>query len=172
MKNKITYFGSAKDVKEAITLIGAMLPHLSRMKEANARLKLQELIDEHPLKANILLNGNVVWGKKKILRNLDRIIKHGVLYNEDQKKPPILSQYFYDFLHLVCGSVAHYDIHGWLHKYPTVDHLKKFFKKNEWGKPVRDWIPPRFTDAIEVVKAIEKKLLPFQTYMKMREEEK
>ena len=101
LTNKIAYLGSAKDVKEAIALVNALMPQLGRMKEANARLKLQQVIDEHLLKASILLNGNSVWSKKKILRNLDRIIKHGILYNENQRKPPILSQYFYEFLHLI-----------------------------------------------------------------------
>jgi hypothetical protein len=97
-------------------------------------------------------------------------MKHGTLYNLDQSKPPILSRYFYEFLHLNCGSIAHYNIHGWIHKYPTVEHLKKFFKQNEFGKPVREWIPKWKTDAIEIVKAIEQQLFPFETYMRSREE--
>lgn len=138
------------------------------MKEPGVRLQAQELIDKHHLKASILINGNAVWSKTRVLTNLNRIMKNGTLYNEDQKKPPILSHYFYQFLHQVCGSTAHYNIHGWIHKYSTIEHLKRFFKKNEFGERVLDWIPKWRTDARVIVEEIEKKLFPFESYMKTR----
>lgn len=121
---KITYFGSEKDISDSIAVL-KQHESLTTMKEAEARLLVQELIDENHLKASILINGNTVWSKDRILRNLDLIIKHGTLYSEDQSKPPILSHYFYQFLTLVCGSIAHYDIHGWIHKpYPSSPPLR------------------------------------------------
>jgi len=165
--NKITYYGSEKDISEAITILKQQ--NIVNMKEAEARLVIQGLIDEHHLRASILVNGNTVWSKDRILRNLERIMKQGTLYDENQKKPPILSRYFYQFLHLDCGSIAHYDIHGWIHKYPTIEHLKRFFKCNEFGKPVREWIPKSHTDVITIVEAIEQRLFPFETYMKTRQ---
>lgn len=164
---KITYFGSEKDIAKAVTVI-KRYRSLPRMTEPKARLKIQKLIDKHNLKASILVNGNTVWSKKRILANLRRIMKHGILYNLDQEKPPILSHYFYQFLHLECGSIAHYDIHGWIHKYPRVEHLKEFFRKNEFGKGVLEWIPGWKTDARAIVQEIEKVLFPFETYMKTR----
>jgi len=168
--NKITYFGSEREISEAIAVLKKH-ENLKTMKEADARLLIQKLIDEHHLKASILINGNSVWSKERILHNLEKIMNHGTLYNEDQTKPPILSHYFYQFLHLVCGSIAHYDIHGWIHKHPTIEHLKKFFKCNEFGKRVLDWIPPQRADAIEIVKQIEMQLFPFETYLKTRNSE-
>jgi len=166
---KITYFGSEKDISEAIAIL-KQHDDLKTMKEADARLLIQSLIDTHHLKASILVNGNTVWSKDRILQNLERIIKLGTLYNEDQAKPPILSRYFYNFLHLECGSIAHYDIHGWIHKYPTIEHLKKFFKCNEFGKRVLDWIPSQKADARETVKQIELRLFPFQSYLQQKKE--
>ena len=166
--NKITYFGSEKDISEAIAVLKKE-KNLENMKESEARLLIQELIDKNRLKASILINGNTVWSKERILQNLERIIKYGTLYNEDQSKPPILSHYFYQFLHLVCGSIAHYDVHGWIHRYPTIEHLKKFFKCNEFGKRVFDWIPAGHTDARVIVQEIEIRLYPFQTYLKTRQ---
>ena len=162
--NKITFHGSEKDIAVA----AEVLKHkrLKNLTEADARLKIQLLIDQQHLKAAILVNGNNVWSKERILRNLRRIMKVGILYNHDQRKPPILSHYFYQFLHEVCGSISHYDIHGWIHKYSTVEHLKRFFKRNEFGKPVRDWIPGWYTDAKRIVEEIEEKLFPFQTFLK------
>jgi len=167
--NKITYFGSEKDISEAIAVLKEH-PNLQSVKESEARLIIQQLIDEHHLKASILINGNRVWSKARILNNLERIMKHGTLYNlENQKKPPILSRYFYNFLHLECGSVAHYDIHGWIHKYSTIEHLKKFFKQNEFGQRVLEWIPVRHSDARAIVQEIEMRLFPFEAYMRQRE---
>jgi hypothetical protein len=111
-----------------------------------------------------------VWSKDRILKNLEQIIKHGTLYNEDQNKPPVLSHYFYQFLSLDCGSIAHYDIHGWVHKYPTIEHLKQFFKHNEFGKRVLDWIPSERADARAIVQAVEMRLFPFQSYMSQKNE--
>jgi hypothetical protein len=177
--NKITYYGSEKEISEAIDVLKkyesshSKGPHLESMTEANARRIIQRLIDKHHLKASILVNGNSVWSKDRILKNLEKIMQHGTLYNyEDQSKPPILSHYFYQFLHLVCGSMAHYDIHGWTHKYPTIEHLKKFFKSNELGKRVLESIPPDRADARLIVEAIEAQLFPFETYMKQREQQK
>ena len=170
-QNRITYHGSEKDIAKAVAVIKKRRS-LRRMKEADARLVVQELIDKHKLKASVLVNGNAVWSKKRILRNLGRIMKDGTLYNPEQRMQPILSHYFYQFLHLCCGSVAHYDIHGWVHKYPTIEHLRKFFKKNEFGKRVLDWIPACKTDARAVVEEIERLLFPFQTYMKTRQQPK
>lgn len=178
---KISYRGHKRE-KETAKEVLSNIPNLPRMKESEARLKIQDAIDEHDLKAKILVNGNTVWSKKKILRNLDRIMKHGTLY--DRQRPrympvgsmlriptggaPLLSKYFYNFLTLCCGSIAHYDINGWICHYPTVDYLKKFFMRNEFGKRVLDWIPDWYADAKRIVEEIEHKLFPFQTYMKTR----
>ena len=179
MNNKITYYGSEKDISEAIAVLKRygdskpMGPHLESMTEANARLIIQQLIDQNHIKASILINENTVWSKDRILKNLDLLIQHGTLYNlEDQTKPPILSHYFYQFLHLVCGSMAHYDIHGWIHKYPTTEHLRKFFKCNELGKRVLDSIPPDRNDARAIVEEIEAQLFPFEHYMQQREQKR
>lgn len=164
---KITYFGSEKDIAKAAAIINRHRS-LKRLPESKARLKIQGLIDKHSLKASILVNGNTVWSKRRILTNLQRIMKHGTLYNEDQRKPPILSHYFYQFLHQTCGGIAHYDIYGWIHKYPTVDHLRQFFKKNELGKRVLNYIPESQADAREIIQDIETMLFPFETYLKTR----
>jgi len=165
---KITYFGTEKDISDAIAAL-KQHENLERMKATDARLLIQQLIDQHHLKASIHVNGAGVWSKERILKNLEEIMKSGTLYDQDQTKPPILSHYFYQFLHTVCGSTAHVDIHGWIHKYPTVEHLKKFFKCNEFGKLVIEWIPKERADAREIVVAVERTLFPFQTYMKTRQ---
>lgn len=165
---KLTYYGTEKDISIAIAVL-KQHENLKAMNEADARLLVQQLIDQHHLRASININGAAVWSKDRIMRNLEQIIKNGTLYNQDQSKPPMLSHYFYQFLHLVCGSMAHVDVSGWIHKYPTVEHLKQFFKCNEFGKPVKEWIPKQRADAQEIVSTIEKALFPFQSYMKTQQ---
>ena len=57
---------------------------------------------------------------------------------------------------------------GWIAKYPTLEHLKKFFKKNEFGHRVLDHIPFWYTDARRIVEVIEIQLYPLESYMKAR----
>jgi len=163
---KITYFGSEKNIAKAIAIIKRNTT-IMRIPETEARLKIQQLLDQYKLRATILVNDNPVWSKKRIIRNVLRINKIGTLYNaKNQSKPPILSQYFYQFLYLECGSVAHYDIYGWTHKYPTILHLRKFFKSNEFGEQVSDFVSTHGADVINIVAAIENLLCPFQVFMK------
>lgn len=175
---QIRIIGSKKDVETAEAAVKT-IPSLESLPEPKARLEIQKLIDEQSLKASILFDGNTVLSKNRILRNLEQIIQHGTLYNK--KKPRfipigsmlrmptigdcILSDYFYNFL-TDCGSIAHYNKSGWVAIYPTVEDLKAFFKKNEYGHRVLDSIPKWKTDALEIVKAIEAQLFPFETFMK------
>ena len=184
LERKITIFGSKKDIEEAKEAL-LKIEKLAELSEPEARLVIQDLIREHSLAADILYDGNTVYNMEKILQNLRRIINHGTLYDGEHpawipigsmlRMPTvgktILSEYFYEFLINTCGSIAHYSIHGWVTEYPTVDDLKKFFKKNEYGKPVRESISHWHTDAIRIVQEIEKMLFPFQHYMMQRQAE-
>jgi hypothetical protein len=168
-----------KDVETAEALVKA-IPDLEALSEPKARLIIQKIIEEQDLKAHILFDGNTVWNSRRILSNLKRIMEHGTLYN--RKKPRyvpigsmlrmpvvgecILSDYFYNFLHLCCGSIAHYNKQGWVTEYPTVEDLKAFFQKNEFGHRVLDDIPDWETDAKRVVEEIERMLYPLKSFMK------
>jgi len=67
----------------------------------------------------------------------------------------ILTKYFYEFLSLCCGSIAHYNINGWVAEYPTVEDLRAFFQKNEFGHRVLDHVPEWKTDVKIIVREIE-----------------
>ena len=179
---EIRIIGSKKDSEKAEALLKA-IPELESLPEPRARLIIQKIIEDNDLKATILFDGNSVWNSKPILRNLRRIMEAGTLYNG--KKPRyipigsmlrmpavgqcILSDYFYSFLSLDCGSIAHYNKQGWVTEYPTVEDLKAFFKKNEFGHRVLDDIPGWMTDAKRVVEEIERTLFPLQSYMKSKQ---
>ena len=162
------------------------IANLDKLTEGNARLRIQQAIDENHLSASILYKGNAVWSKIRILRNLDQIIAKGSLYGNKRVRwmklgsmltlpatpqdfKPILSDYFYEFLHLNCGSIAHYDKAGWIGHYPTVDDLKRFFLKNEHGKRVIEWIPDWKTDVRNIIEAIEVNLFPLQSYVRWKQ---
>ena len=167
---RIKYYGSKKDVAKAKVTIGKL--YTLDMKEPDARLLIQDAMHKHNLKADILFNGNGVWNQTRIIRNLNKIIEHGTLYAKDRldyrpigsmlRMPVIgethLSDYFYKFLHLCCGSIAHYNKCGWVAEYPTVHDLKNFFIKNEFGRRVLDDVPDWKTDVKRIVKEIEEKL--------------
>jgi len=184
--DEIRILGSPKQLKKARSIIDTLQPLLKT--EAQARLMIQDAIDEHHLNASILYKGNRVWSRRKILRNLERIMEKGALYGDKNKRvrwlrlgnmhvlpatpahfKPILSKYFYEFLTLCCGSSAHYSRAGWIGIYPTLEDLKRFFQKNERGKPVSEWIPEWKADAKRIVDDIERRLYPFRSYVKSRQ---
>jgi len=65
------------DIQKAVVAL-KKYRSLTHSKEGKARLKIQSIIDEHDLKATILINRNAVWSKKRVLRNLRRIMKQGI----------------------------------------------------------------------------------------------
>jgi len=166
---KIRIYGDKMEVARTQSLL-LTIPNLFALSEGEARLKIQDFLEEHNIKADILYDGNTVWNKKRIIANAKRIVEYGALYNH--KKPrfipigsmlrmptigdTILSDYFYSFLHLDCGSIAHYNKQGWVATYPELNDLREFFKKNEFGRRVRDDIPHWHTDAKRIVLALEK----------------
>lgn len=163
---KIGIYGNKRDIARAITKLDT-IPNLIELREPEARLKIQDMIDNDGIKVDILYDGNTVWGRKRIIRNLRKIMKEGVLgyagyipmgsilrMPSMERGKPILSDYFYNFLNS-CGSIAHYNIAGWIAEYPTIDDLKEFFMKNEFGKRVLDYIPHWKTDAKRIVREIE-----------------
>jgi hypothetical protein len=181
---KIEVLGQKKAVAKAEKMLKELKEvehvYLEEMEEPVARIVLQDLIDEKNIRASILINGNTVYSKKRILMNLRKIVElkrlykskiphrelvAGVLYLPVETDP-VLSKYFYEFLNQECGSIAHYSIHGWIAEYPTLEDLKKFFKKNEFGHRVLDDIPSWHTDAKRIVEAIEIQLYPVESYMK------
>jgi hypothetical protein len=178
--------GNTEDDIEKAKGVLEKIPHLKD--QPKARILLQDAIDENHLKADVLYLGNRVWSRKKILNNLERIIEKGTLYGNKRVSwvrngknlclpatpddfKPVLSNYFYEFLTLCCGSMTHYSLAGWIGIYPTVEDLKRFFQKNEHGKPVSEWIPTWKTDAKRIVEDIERTLYPFRSYVKAKRQE-
>jgi hypothetical protein len=184
--------GNPKQVLKAQKQLNSVISLINKLPDNEARLFLQEAIDTYNLSASILFKGHLIWSRKKIISNLNRIIQRGQLYNSRKNKvewvrmgtmaylpkvpenfKPILSDYFYQYLTLCCGSDPHYSRAGWIGIYPTVFDLKKFFMMNEKGKAVTEYIPPWKADALKIAKDVERILFPFRSYMKaQREKEK
>lgn len=180
---EIRLLGCKKELAKAKAVLNKLM--LKNLQEDQARIVIQDAIDEHRLNASILYKGNRVWSRTKILNNLERIMEKGTLYGNKRVRwlrlgsnlclpatpqdfKPVLSEYFYEFLSLNCGSIAHYSRAGWIGIYPTLEDLKRFFLKNEHGKPVSQWIPPWKTDVKRIVDDIERRLYPFRSYVKSR----
>ena len=143
---KIKVFGTKKEIDAAVP----SLINLQLKDESSDRLAIQKLIETRKFTASILYSGNTGWYKEKLLRNF-RLIKK----SNDMSK---MNDYTYKFLSLSCGSIAHFNKYGWISTYPTVSDLKKFFKYNEYGQSVLNHQPRWKTDAIEIIKEINKVL--------------
>jgi len=146
---RVTIYGSSNNCIQAEIVLTKNIPQLPTLSESQARLKIQECIDYENIKADILFDGNSVWSKKKIIRDVKKVKKYGM------KK---LSNYLYKFLSLCCGSIAHYNKFGWISSYPTVQDLRNFFRRNEFGERVLNHLPIWKTDAQVIVKEVEQEL--------------
>ena len=146
---RVAIYGNKKQIQEAEIILLKNIPDLPVLSESSARIKLQEVIDFENIRAEILFDGNSVWSKKKILQDIKKIKKYGM------KK---LTDYLYKFLSLSCGSIAHYNKYGWIETYPTIYDLRNFFRRNEFGERVLNYLPIWKTDAQIIVREIEQEL--------------
>jgi len=184
----ILVMGQKEDIEKAKNVLGN-IPLLRNKTEPEARIAIQDKIDEYHLNAVILFKGNQVWSRRRVLNNLKRIVEKGTLYGGNGRVrwircgdmlclpatpknfKPVLSDYFYQFLIMCCGSSAHYSRAGWIGIYPKLEDLKRFFQRNEQDKQVSDWIPAWKTDALRIVEDIERTLYPFRSYLKAKQKE-
>lgn len=146
---RVVLFGSRKDISKAEQALTQSIPQLGTFSEPEARVQIQNCMDNQNIKAGILFDGNSVWSRARILRDIKQVKKHGM-----QK----LSDYLYKFLSLSCGSIAHYDKQGWIECYPTIEDLKRFFRRNEFGQRVLAYLPQWETDVQRIVREIEQVL--------------
>ncbi|KKN55671.1 hypothetical protein LCGC14_0579730 [marine sediment metagenome] len=144
---RIMLYGSAHEIETAEELIERFYPNMLAIREPQARLNLQSLIDTEIIHAAILFDGNTVHSFDKIIKDIKRVQKNGM---------QSMTNRLYKFLINDCGSIAHYNKQGWIAKYSTIDALRTFFAYNEFGHRVLDYQPAWRTDVIRIVKEIEK----------------
>lgn len=94
----------------------------------------------------ILYDGNSVWDVKRLMKQFKTFVKY---YDYEH-----FSKYLYEFFHLQCGSIAHYNKAGWLGTYPDLESLERFFKSNEYGQQVRVYPPHWHYDALKATEAM------------------
>ena len=143
---KISIYGSAQEIKTAKAILEQHLPEEQFDKnESAARLKIQSLIDAYNIKARILWEGNNVWSKRRVLNDFKIVLQKGM---------QTMTDHLYEFFHLSCGSIAHYDKQGWICCYPDIEALRGFFEKNEYGLSVLNHQPWWASDRIKIIKDI------------------
>jgi|TARA_Y100000310_G_scaffold56232_1_gene51616 hypothetical protein len=144
--DKITIYGSKKDIDEAVKVLNDIdvqgYEHVSRM-------RIQENIDAYNLKASILYDGGTVWSRKKVVAGVKRVKNNGM---------KSMTKYLYKFLTLACGSIAHYNIYGWIDEYPTIEDFRNFFLRNEFGERVKNRFRDTEKDNRLIVEDIEEVL--------------
>jgi len=144
---KITVHGSKSEIEEAKRVVNEVIATLTGNEGAD-RLILQNNVVEK-IHASILYDGNSVWNKKRLLRDLKIVMNKGM---------ESLSNELYHFFSLDCGSIAHYDKYGWISAYPNLWALRQFFKCNEFGQSILKHQPDWATDRIAIIKEMSKML--------------
>jgi len=111
---KIVLYGTQKDITAAEAIID-MIEGLECVikghrlaNEGDIRLKLQDAMDVHGIKATILVDGNTVYPYVKIVKHYEMLKRRGTLEK--------MSDVFYKFLHLNF-DIAHYDKTGYISTY-------------------------------------------------------
>jgi hypothetical protein len=83
--------------------------------------------------------------RDSIVRNIEKILR--------EKNIDFLTQETYSFIHLFCGSIAHFSLEGWKQTYRDLrDFLDFFLVKNEYGTCLVD--PPEFMNLTKEHRAI------------------
>jgi hypothetical protein len=142
---KITLYGSKQEIKSAMNCFNKANIHqkLSGDEYSDRFILMNEFVPH--IKCSISYSGNTVWNKAKLIRDFNKILKHGM---------ESLSGYLYEFFHLCCGSIAHFDKNGWIATYPTLASLRNFFERNEYGQSVVAHMPSWQADAVEIAKGM------------------
>ena len=112
---KINVYGSQKEIDDAITELNNT--HLVNV-ESTDRLIIMDMMDNKNIKASILYNGNTVWSKKRILRDIKKALN---------SKTSKISEYGhgdYDRIFYDSHEGKYYDRHTDL--YLRQEELKKY----------------------------------------------
>jgi hypothetical protein len=150
---KITLYGSKQEIKHTMNYFNKanIRQKLSGDEHSDRLVLMNEFVPQ--IKCSISYNGNTVWNKEKLIRDFNKILKHGM---------ESLSDYLYEFFHLCCGSIAHFDKRGWIATYPTIASLRKFFHRNEYGQSVVAHMPSWQADAVEIAQEMDRLLKTLQ----------
>lgn len=147
---KLRIIGGKKSVDEAYELLCEnfntymQLNYNNNIKEYEIRKYLQEQIDHFRLyNVSVLYDGNTIWSFDKTIRDFKRILNNGL---------DSLTDHLYKFFHLCCGTIAHYDINGWIANYPSLSSLKPVVNNTQPG-----WAYDRIKIITEMKKLLSRK---------------
>jgi hypothetical protein len=143
--HKITIYGSSKDISYAEKILEKFTMSDNEFID---RQMISSLMDVYKVKAHVLYDGNSVYGIETMVNKFKKLFRSG-----DMNK---LTNDCYNYLHLHCGSIAHYNKRGWICEYPTLGMLREFFKRNEYGDDVVSHTPSWYYDVIEINKQLIK----------------
>lgn len=135
MDNKIRIVGDHNQIQRGMELF----KDIDQSKpEAKNRCIIQDIIDTHNFKGTVLYNGNIVWPYKMTVRAFN------TLFNEYDMH--YFSDFLYKFMHLNCGTIAHYNKQWWIQQYPDPVDVKNLLLNAS--------IPSRKSDVKQIVDTV------------------
>lgn len=111
---KIAIYGTSKTISAAEAVLDTLEGLEGEMvgyrlhNEGAIRLKIQDAIDTHNIKAGILVDGNTVYPYLKTIKEYEQLKNSGKLEK--------MTDFFYKFLHLNF-DIAHYSKNGYIWHY-------------------------------------------------------
>jgi len=148
---EVSIYGKRKYAEPVLArLKRSRVPLDGSLYEGKVREKLHLIMDEKVFdNVSVLYDGNMVYGLK-LLKDLKNVVD-----NNDMK---LMSDDLYELFSNCCGSIAHYSKSGWICEYPTVNSLRQFFIKNEFGDNVLAYQPTWAEDRKDLLKKMAKML--------------
>ena len=97
--------------------------------EKEKRIEVQEYIDKNNLsyKVDVMYDGNSIWSLKRIQDAVAKMKKRGIDAMDD---------YFYEFMHLCGGTIAHHNKQGWIATYPSLAAIRDEVIKGTSGRRI------------------------------------
>src|SRR5271157_2607008 len=99
----LALYGSKREIEQSLTCLKddvAACVGITPANEGETRLIIQQMMECKLVTAGVLLDGNYVYNKTKILRNLRSMVK--------RQKMSLMTHYTYQFMQH-CGSIAHFN---------------------------------------------------------------
>ena len=83
------------------------------------------------INAWVLVDGNIVWNVSRLVKDMNKLLNNYKIEN--------FTDYLYKFFSLQCGTIAHYNRHGWWEEYQPASKFLEFVAGLQEKTSTPDW---------------------------------